>query len=264
MRADIHAPSHWHVIAAIARRETAIASRRKLVRLFFLFSILPPLVMGVVLVVRVMVREVSGMDLGWDPVFRTLQAQAFPVGVLALGLGTPAVARDRAEDVLYLYAVRPVLPWHYAAGKLLTVALSTFLLLAVPGMLLAGLRIGILGEAAPVGESLLLVAKVFLASLLMGLGFSGLSVGASAAVKRARWALLLAIACFIFPEIVGLFVWGPNDHALTPDDAAMRVLESLFDGRGAALGLAGAAGLLVYGAIGYFTTLFRVRTEMTP
>jgi len=262
------APSHRHVVAALARRELAIASRQKLVRLFFLGSVVPPLVLGIILVVRVLIEKSVGTELGWDPVLQFLRIQAFPVGILALGLGTPSVSRDRAEDVLYLYAVRPVMPWHYAVGKMLAVAVPTFLLLMVPGLLIAVLRQGILGDEVRMQESLLLIAKVFVVSTFMAAAFSGISVGPSAAVKRARWALLLAIGLFIVPggvgEILHHFLDLEVGKVIGPDDALVSVMDALFSEGTLFRAVGGIVSLSLYGFLGFAVTMARVRTEMTP
>lgn len=258
------APTHLHVIRAIARREVGIASRGRFVRLFFLGSLLPPLVMGIILVVRVMAKKAVGVDLGWDPVLRMLMIQAMPVFLLALGLGTPLVARDRAEDVLYLYAVRPVLPWHYTWGKMLAVAIPTFLLMFLPGILLAVLRQGVMGDAIRTADSALLVGKVGLAALFIAIGYAGATVGPSAAMRRSRWALLLALVLFVVPDAIVEGIWQDDGYSAGPASGAVELLRALFGERDASYGLVGAAVLAVYGALGALLTLRAVRKEMIP
>ncbi len=258
------APSHLHVIRSITRRELGIAARRWLVRLLFFFSLVPPVVFGIILVVRVMAKQAVGMDLGWDPVLRFLMVQAQPVTLLALGLGTPLVARDRSEDVLYLYATRPVLPWHYTAGKMLAVALPSFLLLVVPGILIAVLRQGVLGAEVTAGQSLLLVAKVVLAALFIAVGFAGVSVGPSAVTKRARWALLIAAVFFIVPDSIMTAVRGSDALALGPAAAGRDFLRALFGDLAASRAWLGALVLTVYGLLGVTATQRAVRREMIP
>ncbi len=263
-RAAAKAPSHVHVIRSIARREVGIASRGRMVRLFFLGSLLPPLVMGIILVVRVMAKKAVGVDLGWDPVLRMLMIQAMPVFLLSLGLGTPLVARDRAEDVLYLYAVRPVLPWHYTWGKMLAVVIPAFLLLFLPGVLLAVLRQGVMGDKIGTDESILLVLKVGLAASFIAMGYAGVSVGASAATRRARWALLIAFAVFVVPDAIVEGIWQEDAYGAGPANAAVELLRALFGEREPVRGLVGAAVLAVYGALGILVTLRGVRREMIP
>ncbi len=264
MAVERRAPSHWHVIRSIARRELGIASRRKLVRLLFLFSALPPLVMGVILVVRVMAESATGTDLGWDPVLRFLFIQAMPVALLALGLGTPLVARDRSEDVLYLYAVRPVMPWHYTLGKMLAVALPTFGLLVVPGFLIAVLRQGVMPDKVGTGESMILVAKVVVAGLFMAAGYAGVSVGPSAGTKRARWALLIAAFFFVIPDNVFRAIWGSDAYAVGPAEAAQALLGFFFGDSGLLRGALAALALSLYAAAGAMVTMRAVRREMIP
>jgi hypothetical protein len=258
------APSAWHVIRAIARREIGIALRRRLVRLLFLGSLVPPLVFGIILIVRLMAEKAVGVHLGWDPVLRFLQVQVAPVLLLSLGLGTPLVARDRAEDVLYLYAVRPVAPWHYAVGKMLAVAAPAFGLLMVPGFMIAVMRQGLLPDQIHLFDSILLVAKIGLAALFLAVAYAGASVGPSAAVKRARWALLLALALFTIPDSIIELVFGHQAPAIGPAKASEAMLGMLFEGAGKGRGVAALVVLLLYGFMGCLVTLVRVREEMRP
>jgi hypothetical protein len=224
--------------------------------------------MGVILVFQVMAKRTAGIDLGWDPVLQFLDIQARPVLLLALGLGTPLVARDRAEDVLYLYAVRPVMPWHYALGKLTAVALPSFLLLLVPGILIAVMRQGVMADEVGTGESVMLVLKVALAALFLSAGFAGVSVGSSAAAKRARWALLIAVLICAVPDgvmqVVFHVVRGSDPYSVGPFGAAMDLLRSLFEEESVRRGVASAAVLAAYGVAGFFVTKAAVRREMIP
>jgi hypothetical protein len=255
--AEMRAPSSWHVVRAITRREVGIALRRKLVRLLFLASTVPPLVFGIILVVRIMAEKASGMDLGWDPVLRFLQVQSAPVALLALGLGTPLVSRDRSEDVLYLYAVRPVSPMIYAVGKMLAVAFPTMALLLIPGVLIAILRQGLMPDTVHTGESLLLVAKVALASFFVAWAYAGISVGPSAATKRSRWALLLA-------DTAVQLIWRDGAYAVGPANAAVDLMEALLGGGEAPHGWVSAGVLAAYAVIGALVIKLRVQREMTP
>lgn len=264
MADERRAPSAWHVIRAIARREVGIALRRRLVRLLFLGSLVPPLVFGIILVVRLMAEKAVGVHLGWDPVLRFLQVQVAPVLLLSLGLGTPLVARDRAEDVLYLYAVRPVAPWHYAIGKMLAVAAPAFGLLMVPGFLIAVMRQGVLPEQVHFFDSVLLVTKIGLVALFLAIAYAGASVGPSAAVKRARWALLLALALFTIPDAMLELILGRHAFPIGPAKASEALLSTLFQGAGTGKGIAGLVVLLGYGVLGAVVTLVRVREEMRP
>src|SRR5262245_58028965 len=250
MAAERRAPSAWHVIRSIARREIGIALRRRLVRLLFLGSLVPPLVFGIILVVRLMAEKAVGVHLGWDPVLRFLQVQVAPVLLLSLGLGTPLVARDRAEDVLYLYAVRPVAPWHYAIGKMLAVAAPAFGLLLVPGFMIAVMRQGVLPDEVHFLDSILLVTKVALAALFLSVAYAGASVGPSAAVKRARWALLLALALFTVPDAIIELVFRDHAFAIGPAKASEAMLNMLFQGAGTGRGVAALVVLLAYGVLG--------------
>jgi ABC-type transport system involved in multi-copper enzyme maturation permease subunit len=263
MKDKLRPPTSAQVAAAIARREIMIALRRRLVKLLFLGNLIPPLVMAIILIVNILARGAGIGDLGWDPLARLLQIQIGPVLLLALGIGTPLVARDRSEDVLFLYATRPVTPWSYTFGKMLAVAIPAMALLVLPAILIAILRAGLMEDFGVV-DSLVLIAKVTLVAFLVAWGYSGVSVGPSAAAKKARWALLLAFMCFAIPSAISEFIWGYGHYALDPGEASKDLIAALFDNDSAAHGLVGAIILLVWGALGSLVISSRMRREMIP
>ncbi len=260
--AERQAPTSAAVVRAIARREISLAGRRRLTKLLFLFSILPPIVLTVAIVIRMMAESMTGAQLDWDPILEFLQFQTVPVALLALGIGTPSVARDRAEEVLFLYATRPVLPWHYALGKMVAVALPAAALLLVPGILVAVLRLGVTAQLTT-GEAVLMVLKLALASVALGWGYAGVSVGPSAATRRGRWAMLIALGFFFIPDALAGIVWGSYALPVGPAKAAQQLLEALID-RASIDGYFGLLMLLIYGGLGLLLTTRRVRREMTP
>lgn len=263
--AEMRAPSSWHVVRAIARREVGIALRRKLVRLLLLASLVGPLIFGIVLVVRVLAEKASGVDLGWDPVHSFLQWQSeIILSLLAVGLGTALVARDRSEDVLYLYAVRPVSPAIYAVGKMLAVAFPTMALLLMPGILIAVLRQGLMPESVHTGESLQLVLRVLAASFLVGWAYAGATVGSSAATKRTRWAVLITFLLITIPDGLAHLIWRHGTFAVGPISAADDLLGGLFGDGDALHGWVSAGVLVAYAVLGAVVIKLRVQREMTP
>jgi len=262
------APTPLHVVAAIARREVAMAIRRRLVKLLFLGSLVPPLIFAVILVIHIASRQfgeqMGAMDpLDWDPMFQLFQAQGTLVLILALGIGTPLVARDRGEDVLFLYATRPVTPWSYTLGKLSAVIVPAVGLLLLPGILVAVLMQGIDLEQTWL-DAVTLIAKVTLAALLMGWAYAGLTVGPSAATSKARWALLVSLAAFGIPRAISSMIWPSDPYPLAPGVAVEELLGSLFQHRWDLHGTLAVVSLLAWGAIGAVVTAVRVRREMTP
>jgi len=243
-----------------------MALRRRLVKMLFLGSLVPPIVVAIVLVVRLAAKQ-SGFELEWDPLLRFFIAQAGPVFLLALGIGTPSVARDRGEDVLFLYATRPVTPLSYALGKMLAVVAPAAALFLLPGVIIALLRHGLIPEEVSLGQTMGLILKVTLAAALMAWGYAGISVGPSAATKRARWALLLALACFVVPDALSDLVWFDSDtYALGVGRGVKDLLNALFAGEEGwvSFGVVGGIVLAIYGALGVWVTQARVRREMTP
>jgi len=262
MESKIKAPTTAQVITAIARREIMMAMRRRLVKLLFLVSLLPPIGMAAILV-GIMIAKGLGADLEWDPLAKLLDIQTAPVMFLALAIGTPVVARDRSEDVLFLYATRPVTPWSYTIGKMLAVAVPAVALLLIPGILIAVLRAGLIAEFGIV-ESLDLLVRIAAVAILVAWGYSGVTVGASAATKKARWALLLAFGCFVIPRALSEIIWRNYGYALDPGQASDDIVLALFDGDSVSHGIVGAVTLIVWGTLGALVTSARVRKEMIP
>ena len=264
MNGELKAPTPIQVVTAIARREIYMAMKRRLVKLLFLANLIPPIVMAVVLVVGMVARNFGLEDLGWDPLVRLLHVQTGPVLLLALGIGTPLVARDRGEDVLFLYATRPVTPWSYTIGKMLAVAFPAVALLVVPGILIAILRAGMIEEFGLV-EGITLVGKIAAIALLVAWAYSGVTIGPSAATKRARWALLLAFLCFVIPKAASEIIWRNSDvWALGPGQGVEHLIDALFGEHTAGHGVVGALCLVAWGVLGALVTSARVRREMIP
>jgi len=257
-------PSSTHVISTIAQREFRIAMRRKFLRVILVMGFLPPIGAAVVLIIRLIIRQMQGTDIGWDPLPFLLQFQTIPVFLAALGLGTPAVSRDRAEDVLYLYAVRPVSPTLYAAGKMLAVFLPAFIVLFMPIVLVLVVRQGILGsEAAPL-DSLTDLGKAALLTLGTAAALAGATVGPSAATKRGRWALLLSLALMTLPDII-LKVFGMGENwAIGPINVARHLVTTLFKEPALLPSLGHLAILFAWGGAGFLLTRWRVAKEMIP
>jgi ABC-type transport system involved in multi-copper enzyme maturation permease subunit len=264
MNGAARTPTTAAVIAAIARREIQMALKRRLVKLLFLGNLIPPLVMAGYLIINRLVSEMGVEDLGWDPLARLLEIQSGPVLLLALGIGVPLVSRDRAEDVLFLYATRPVTPWSYTIGKMLAVAVPAGALLFLPSLLMAILHFGLVDGFGLV-DSAELLAKATLAAVLLAAGFSGVTVGSSAAVKKARWALLLAFACFLIPNSISELIYRNADaYAFDVGTAADDLIATLFDGEDLRYGVVAGIVLAAWGALGLLVTSARVRREMIP
>jgi ABC-type transport system involved in multi-copper enzyme maturation permease subunit len=257
----MQAPGAGQVVGAIARREILLASKRRLLRLLFLLSVLPPIVLILILVVRNMAEQFSGTRIPWDPLVHFIQFQSLPVALLALGLGTPVIARDRAEDVLFLYATRPVLPWHYALGRMLAVAGPAAALLLVPGLLIVILRVGVTGDL-DIGPALEMLARLSGSALLTACGLAGVAVGASAVTRRARWAMFLALACFTVPDVIAKLISPRDPWPLGLGTAVAETIASAFSR--ADHGAIAACALLFFAATGYVVIVQRVRGEMIP
>lgn len=257
-------PSAGHVIGTIAQREFRIALRRRFLRTILILGFLPPIGAAVVLIIRLLLKQMQGHDVGWDPLPFLLNFQAIPVFLAALGLGTPAVSRDRSEDVLYLYAVRPVNPSLYAAGKMLAVFLPAFLVMLFPIAMVITIRQGILGSDAAPLHSLADFGRAFVLTFGLAVAMAGATVGPSAATKRGRWALLLSLAIMTLPDTI-LRVFGlDGDWAIGPLNVSHKLVETLFESKVWMESLGHLAILLTWGAAGFLLTRWRVAREMIP
>ncbi|MDX9724592.1 MAG: hypothetical protein RBU37_27840 [Myxococcota bacterium] len=246
---------------AISVRELRLASRRKLVRTLFIFSLIPLLVFALVIIANMAAEASFGANLGWDPVHSFLKVQAFPVLLLSMALGAPLVAEDRNQDVLFLYATRRVRPFDYAWGKYLGVALPCVLLLGLPSLVMAALRWGVLSGVDAL-DSAEVSALALLVSALIGLGYAGVALAASVFTHRSRWALILSLGCFFGPEILrsAMRISWP----MGPMSAGQSVIEAFFAGGATEQAIAGGAMLLVLGALGLLSCSWRVAKEMIP
>jgi hypothetical protein len=155
-----------------------------------------------------------------------------------------------------------VLPWHYALGKMLGVAAPATILMLLPGVLIALLRMGVTGQITG-GEALIMILKLTIASLALGWAFAGISVGPSALTKRGRWALLIALSLFIVPDAVAELAWGYDALPLGPKTAIDELLVMLFE-QVSLFGIIGLIVLLAYGSLGMAATALRVKREMIP
>lgn len=257
------APSSWQVIRAIAHREITLAFKRRLVKLLFIASVLPPIILTVVILVRMAVESSLGSEIGWDPMLQFLKFQALPVALLALGIGAPSVARDRNEEVMFLYATRPLLPWHYAVGKLLAVAVPAWALLFLPGLLVAFLRMAV---TAQIGASvaLAMTLKLLIIAIAGAIGYAGVTIGASAATRHGRWALLIALTFFVVPDALVAIFWGDSPIGFGPKAAINVYLESAFPNVDIIYTSISVFLLGAYGLLGWLVTTKRVKQEMIP
>ncbi|NUN14141.1 MAG: hypothetical protein HUU55_10955 [Myxococcales bacterium] len=259
------APTSRHVVSTIARRELRLAWQLRLVKILALFSILPVLVITTVLVGQAWLDKNFSRTLDWDPVYRFLEVQTRVVVLLALGLGTPSIARDRHEDVLFLYATRPVLPWHYTIGKLTSVWAPVALLLCVPAAVVALLQAGILVHVT-FAQSGLMIAKAVLVAGATATGLAGMTVGCSAVTKQTRWAVVLAIILLTVPDGLAQGMFGTDAVPVGPVRSSTFLTAFLFnDGKDRAMiGLLGFGVLLAWGLLGYMGIHARAKKEMIP
>lgn len=259
------APTSRHVVTTIAQRELRLAWRFRLVKLLALFSILPVLVIATVLVGQAWLDKNFARTLDWDPVYVFLQVQTNVVVLLALGLGTPTIARDRSEDVLFLYATRPVLPWHYTIGKLTSVWAPVALLLCVPAAVVAVLKAGILVHVT-FAESGIMIGKAVVVAVATATGLAGITVGCSAVAKQTRWAVVLAILLLTVPDGMVQAMFGRDTFPVTPTRSSSMLTDFLFsDGdQGMVTGMVGLVVLLGWGVLGYMGITMRAKREMIP
>jgi hypothetical protein len=134
--------------------------------------------------------------------------------------------------------------------------------LVIPGIVIAILRAGLMEESG-LAESVVLVGKITVVALLVACGYAGATVGPSAATKKARWALLLALLCFTIPEAASEIIWRHSDPwALAPGQGIDHLIDALFGEHTAAHGVVAAICLAAWGTLGALVTSARVRREM--
>jgi hypothetical protein len=147
---------------------------------------------------------------------------------------------------------------------MLAVAVPALALLLLPSLLMAILHFGLL-EGFGLLDALELTAKSALAAVLLAAGYAGVTVGSSAAVKKARWALLLTFACFLIPSgAAELILRHSHVYSLAAGTASEDLIATLFDEESLRYGVVAGIVLVAWGILGLLVTSKRVRREMIP
>ena len=146
----------------------------------------------------------------------------------------------------------------------LAVAVPAAALMFLPSLLMSILQFGLM-DGFGLGEAFELLAKSLVAAVLLAAGYSGVTVGSSAAVKKARWALLLTFACFLIPAGVSELIFRNSvPYAFDVGTASEDMIAMLFGDEDLQFGMAGVVALAVWGVLGLLVTSARVRREMIP
>ncbi|MBK9376650.1 MAG: hypothetical protein IPN03_23760 [Holophagales bacterium] len=160
-----------------------------------------------------------------------LLTQSYFAFALTLFVGPSLVSPDLVNGALPLYFSRPLERWQYVAGKLLVLALLLSAITWAPLLLVFVLQAS-LAEAGWLAANVGIAGSIVLASLLLVLFLSLVSMAASAWVRNRAVARGLLIALGVIPAAFGEAMNGILDiewgGVLNLGLAWGRVLEGLF------------------------------------
>lgn len=116
---------------------------------------------------------------------------AFRTGAMFLTftVGASVIASDAQSGAFVFYFSRPVRPVDYLAGKVAAMVLLMATLVALPLLLIAGLRVGLAGSTHEMVDSLDLLPRALAVGLIDSVAYAVVPLGISALVQRPLHAL---------------------------------------------------------------------------
>ena len=111
------------------------------------------------------------------------------------------ISRDVRTKAFLLYFSKPIGVWEYIAGKLGVVLFFVFAITLFPAVLLYVISIVLAPDAGTLVATAPILARIFLASLTIGIPVSLVALAVSALTREHRIAAFLWMALWIFGEI---------------------------------------------------------------
>lgn len=187
--------------------------------------------------------------------------------IASILLAAPAIAQDAQTGAFSFYFSRPVRPVDYVVGKIVGFwVLFAIMLVGFP-LILAGIRLGMYGNASDALTHADLLAKVILIGALGALAFAAVPLAISSLVPNRRYAYGLWVTYYVvfgfIAQGVGFKshspVIGMLDISAAINTMAARLLDVSLPSRGfASLGEA-IAGLSIHAAVAIGILYYRVR-----
>src|SRR5262245_32350261 len=170
----------------------------------------------------------------WIDLALPFAEDAFRTGALLLTFTLVAgtIASDAHSGAFVFYFSRPVRPVDYLLGKVSALVLLMSTMIAVPLVLLAGLRIGLAGSTREMVASLDLLPRALAVGLIDAVAYAVVPLGLSALVPRPLYALAGWAGYYFL--IGGVFALagaatGSPIGALSLSTACSVVANALFD-----------------------------------
>lgn len=195
----------------LVKRSLALAWAPGLVKATMIVGMVPLLVCAVILYFKVKARMVimgAGGPATADDATNWIYYGiywcqlwfAFAMGLLT---AATAVAGDVASGAFHFYFSRPLTRGHYALAKLVAAGVLVTLVAAIPGLLLAMLRLGLAKDGAEALRLLPYLLWALLFSLAVGLTLTLPPLALSALTRKPGYAQGGWSALFFVPWVVG-------------------------------------------------------------
>ncbi|MBW2731988.1 MAG: ABC transporter permease subunit [Deltaproteobacteria bacterium] len=195
----------------LTKRSLALAWAPGLVKATMIVGLLPLLVCAVILYfkvkARMMIMGAGGPATADDATnwiyYGIYWCQLWFAFAMSLLVAAPAVAGDVASGAFQFYFARPITRGHYAAAKLVAAGVLVTLVVAIPGLLLAMLRLGLAKDGAEALGLLPYVLSALLFSVVMGLSLTLPALALSALTRKPGYAQGGWSAIFFMPWVLG-------------------------------------------------------------
>lgn len=195
----------------LTQRSLALSWAPGLVKATMIVGMLPLLVCAVILYFKVKARMViigAGGPMTADDATNWIYYGiywcqlwfAFAMGLL---VAAPAIAGDVASGAFQFYFARPLTRSHYAIAKLIAAGLLVTLVAAIPGVLLAMLRLGLARDGAEALRLTPYLLWALLFSLAIGLCLTLPPLALSSLTRKPGYAQGGWSALFFVPWVVG-------------------------------------------------------------
>lgn len=158
----------------------------------------------------------SGEAPGPTAIIYFLQLQLFSLALLFAASGCGVIADDLRYRAVQLYFSKPIERLQYGAGKFIGLALLGSLVTVIPGLMLAGLRIALMGRGELMVPMLKQAALGLGVSALLTLTLTACVTGLSSLTSRAGYVMLAWIGAIMVPTLLMFILMITNDgHTAT-------------------------------------------------
>jgi hypothetical protein len=200
--------SRFRVLIA---RTLSLAWASGLVKTTLILGMFPMVVCGVILFLKVKLQQelvsrgapIKIEDPGFWVFYCVYWCQIWFAFAMSLLVAAPAISEDVRTGAFQFYFARPIAKSHYLVGKMVPVGLLVTLVCAVPGLMVALLRIGLCKTGAEAWSALPLLGSALIYGLIFAAVMSLPAVALSSLSRRSGTIQGTWAALFFFPWILG-------------------------------------------------------------